>query len=1146
MLASVAIGVIFSYPTVFMSDFPSGAIGGLPHHVWTGSISFESRTEKQPDLEMRQVWLQGDYMQALNKSLLKHAFALEGLLSPNDLDQTSPLSASSAWGIQSPSVYWNHSLGLFESDPDPLRTLGTSDQNLSLLGFELQPLSAFAGKKFSHGKLVGADALIVTLVNRQNASIGERWRKSLIDLSSNAPSHWSVGKPPASSSVYQYKFQPFGLKQYWALIGAYLCMVVYVAVCLNRLKAFHSRTGLVVTAVTQMTTSILASFTICGLLKINLDQIPPESYPFVVLAIGLENIFRLINAVLAYPPEMATNQRIANGVADIGASSLVSAVQNLALLWILSLFVSPGVAAFCAFASIALLFDFFFLITFFLAVLNVDIKRLELQDSLVRSKGVAATLSIPSSSVRTGKPKQQRDRKPWIDALVRGRVPVSTRMAGSAITVTFVLALNWHFSDRSISALRTSPWSSPIRNKYLPTFGSDHPQRPVNRTLNPASWIRSRPSSVSAATQFMHVIKPGVQSFTARIFDPMVIVLDQADRTSVPASQETFLQALRGLAIRHFYPFSLAVVFVVAFVTVLMNFLLWDERTEKPETEMSTIDDGHLSCKTVETSHTLDIVRLAASHCGRILSVGLDRTLGLAIMDRTTLNYTKTNVEYSFIAVDSDTTVSEINWPVDACAVDPQSDDYAVLCRDGSVLIGKTTESALSRVATANINQVTQKVILFDFVSSTTAEGRNSSPVLLLNDGTLFQYSDQQDSFVQSHLDNEEGDLIAASPIANAEGLLDIVVLTCLGSVFKYSWNSNYSSWLSNTLNSDTARPNIAAPSVHEAWLYPVSQLGLLLLCTPQEVALIDLASIASTMTISIGNAKRNSLRVLHAATGQCSQCNATACSNISIAYTDAMNGELVLLNYNLSGNRESIDSTRSSPSTSETTATSPICLSPTTKTCPTLSSITPITTRLKSPGAWEATSSLCIAGLRRTTPSHLPDLTLPSKTTSSTISTSAAKARGLPSKSDSPLRRRRRVSASEYAAAQTEDWEAYIYTHLGSLYTIPVRELGTDSSDSQLFADAPGCVARLSRESVGVAVGNCVVVIKVNGNPDWDGDVGGGNEGRRSGGFERMMEGGREALKGQVGVRRSASRGKRGGAAGLGALGMSRKRVKE
>lgn len=39
-----------------------------------------------------------------------------------------------------------------------------------------------------------------------------------------------------------------------------------------------------------MSISILASFTICGILKINLARIPREAYPFVVLVIGLENM----------------------------------------------------------------------------------------------------------------------------------------------------------------------------------------------------------------------------------------------------------------------------------------------------------------------------------------------------------------------------------------------------------------------------------------------------------------------------------------------------------------------------------------------------------------------------------------------------------------------------------------------------------------------------------------------------------------------------------------------------------------------------------------------------------------------------------------------------------------------------------------
>jgi hypothetical protein len=65
-------------------------------------------------------------------------------------------------------------------------------------------------------------------------------------------------------------------------------MVVYVLLSLRRLKAFHSRFGLVVTAITQIATSVVASITICGVLKINLATIPKNAYPFIVLIIGIE------------------------------------------------------------------------------------------------------------------------------------------------------------------------------------------------------------------------------------------------------------------------------------------------------------------------------------------------------------------------------------------------------------------------------------------------------------------------------------------------------------------------------------------------------------------------------------------------------------------------------------------------------------------------------------------------------------------------------------------------------------------------------------------------------------------------------------------------------------------------------------------
>jgi hypothetical protein len=40
-------------------------------------------------------------------------------------------------------------------------------------------------------------------------------------------------------------------------------------------------------------------------------------------------MFRLINAILAYPPTMATDLRIANALGDVGPLSIATAAQNL-------------------------------------------------------------------------------------------------------------------------------------------------------------------------------------------------------------------------------------------------------------------------------------------------------------------------------------------------------------------------------------------------------------------------------------------------------------------------------------------------------------------------------------------------------------------------------------------------------------------------------------------------------------------------------------------------------------------------------------------------------------------------------------------------------------------------------------------------
>ncbi|GAM86160.1 hypothetical protein ANO11243_041710 [Dothideomycetidae sp. 11243] len=1038
MLSAVATGVILSYPTVFMSDFPPGGINGLPHHVWTGSASFESRTEKQPDLEMRQIWLRGGYMQALNRSVLSEAFKLQHELLRDHLTIGSSASTHpNDWAIHSPTLFWSHSVDTFISDTDPLQTINDFKNDAAFSHLNLRPMSVFAGKSFRNTRLIAADALVLTLLSHHNATVGSVWDSSLKTLSTDEDGlPWTVqnsGNASSHDNIYEYKFQPFSINQYWALLGAYLCMVLYTAASLRRLKAFKSRFGVVMTAVTQgwRTCEYHAAYVLIG----------PDA----------TSSFRLINGILAYPPEMATTQRIANGIGDTGMASVASAAQNLAILWILSQFVSPGVAAFCAFAAIALMFDFFFLITFFVAVLSVDIRRMELQDSLTRPRAVSRRRRPP-------------ERQSWVDALIQGKVPFTTRMAGSAITVAFVMLLNWHFSDNNISVLGISPWSSPSTKQYLPTLGTDSPPaHSLNRTLNPVSWIRAQNTSTAAA-QFMHVIKPGVQSFTARVFDPVVIVVGGADRTGIPPPADTWLTAMRELAIRHFYPFTLAVVFVVASVTVLMNFLLWDARAEAEEADIA-LEDGPLSCRTVETTHRLDIVQVANTTCGKILSIGLDRSISLVQKDRSARKYAKTMVGMAFPAKKDERAGLETHWPIAACVLDGPTGQMAALCRSGALLLGKALDSTYSRLLDAGPLVSSHAVIFFEYITKPHKSEHESVLIILFRDGTLYEFSVGSEKPEVTILGEDE-DGIAAAAMYTEEGHSPrLFALTSLGSVLQYCWQPPSNSWTLLELGVGEERPSVAAPSARDSWIYPIPLLGLCLVCTPDEVQVLEAHSLRVCGKVEISKAKQHSIRVLHSDSQQCPDCRGVAVEVFCIAYTNALDSSLVLLSYGQEYGYGPGDPT-------------PTCLSARSSRCTALHRTAVFETRIPDPGQWDATSKLCLAGVRRYSPPSSTKI-IPS-TTSTSTSTSAI--------SESPLRRRRRQSAatsSSSPADQVEEWEAYMLTHKGTLLSSSVRDISAGDPDAQLFSHSLGPVARVGANTVAVAIGNSVVVVEARTNPD-------------------------------------------------------------
>ena len=130
-----------------------------------------------------------------------------------------------------------------------------------------------------------------------------------------------------------------------------------------------------------------------------------------------------MNAIKDTPPEQSTNIRIATAVGEVGFLSSVAVVTDIVILTVIGCVSVPAVTEFCWFAGIALAVDFVLHFSYFLAVLSVDVRRLELQDFLEKE-----SLSTPDSKWdrRVASPKG------GLKIVVKG-TPVSTRIAGSAI-----------------------------------------------------------------------------------------------------------------------------------------------------------------------------------------------------------------------------------------------------------------------------------------------------------------------------------------------------------------------------------------------------------------------------------------------------------------------------------------------------------------------------------------------------------------------------------------------------------------------------------------------------------------------------------------------------------------------------------------
>jgi hypothetical protein len=963
---------------------------------------------------------------------------LYGELTPETRDHLHAVNglSNSSWFFHSPLQYWSCSLQNIAEDQNIITTVNEGSRLSTSVNVTLRHSIVFSGKRFEDHRLVAADALVVTLVHMLDSPVGRHWEKKAEEIARQKSTKWRLYPSDArmiGSTLYEFRFQPLTFQDDLFLGIAYSLTAFYFSFTLSKLRALKSRFGLIMAVVSQIAVSIMSSFTICAIFKIDLSKIPRETYPLVILTVGLENIFRLINAVIMTPPQASTASRMSDALGQTGHIALAGVTQNLVILWMLSKVVSPGVAAFCNFAAIALTFDFFYLLTFFLAVLSVDVRRTELRDSLSRSS---------PRSPRSSSPEYQL-KQTWIDAMIRGEAPVSTRVAGTVVMISFIITAQWHFFDnenifqtaaRFFHHMKSGPQSP--RQTHVSLLSVD-----VNQARTPTAWLQMQDHET--AHEVIKVIKPNAHSYIARVYDPLVFVLDGSDRTSNRMGVRRFSPAFYDFTRHQTTPFIVAILLLVAAVSLLMNYLLWDEAQEDDDDDRP--DDKPLLSVKGLNGHALDIVLLSASSEGIVASVGLDRWIRIW------------NVRYgggSYMVRDPESDIDP--FPVLAIAIDSDSNWLAILSAKGMVALWNIPERRWGLSMTVAVKGRTPAAFFF-----------GDSPTELIDPVILVRHNGLM---TELHVEsNERTELrICRTPLLCARAYIEravssdttVRVITSSKSGCVHIASKEESGWISEEVPCDSEKDSAVLT------VLPLPVLNSFLAIRNHSVELIDITTHRVTHTFATKPMKANTLRCFHSSRRR-PQCGSVGLGNFALAYTSAESEECILQFYQ--PKREGDTICFRDPYT------------PGSKTCCLWTETMEEVYTVQNPGDWEALPKGHLVGIRKC------EAGLQSIETSGRAITSG-----------SGLRQRGAFAhqSSNITPKQEsdDDWEVWSLSARGEQTTTllsPNGRLGCD----HLLVGGLGPIERVGQRSLAVGLGNVVKIITV-GNERFDSIDSGSDDG--------------------------------------------------
>jgi Niemann-Pick C1 protein len=159
---------------------------------------------------------------------------------------------------------------------------------------------------------------------------------------------------------------------------SYILMFVYVGLALGYFPSFvHNRFILGFGGIMVVLMSIVIAIGITLFMNIPLSLISSEVVPFLILAIGVDNMFIIVRAEQEVSKDVTVvEERVALALKEVGPSIFTAAFCESLAFFVGMLTRVPALESFCLVAALGVLADFLLQITFFTAALTLDAKRI--------------------------------------------------------------------------------------------------------------------------------------------------------------------------------------------------------------------------------------------------------------------------------------------------------------------------------------------------------------------------------------------------------------------------------------------------------------------------------------------------------------------------------------------------------------------------------------------------------------------------------------------------------------------------------------------------------------------------------------------------------------------------------------------------